>query len=183
MSCPLPRKRLATRERIALGMDADRAMPFDDFALDTSPFLAMSPPAHVPCSGVRSFHSDIKLFDMQHQEICSNCSMMAKTSQKTRPTGANTPTAKRLRQLRAAERYETATAFARKLGISVSRYTNFETGKRLSIDVAQKIVQAVPGCTLDWLYNGEQRGLSLDLHQRLSMVEELEQRARAARGF
>jgi transcriptional regulator with XRE-family HTH domain len=107
---------------------------------------------------------------------------MTETPHNARSGGANTPTAKRLRQLRSAERYETATAFARKLGISAPRYLNFEIGKPLSIEVAQKIVRTVPGCSLDWLYNGEQRGLSFDLRQRLSMVEELQQRAGARRG-
>ncbi len=107
---------------------------------------------------------------------------MTKTPSETRTGGANAPTAKRLRQLRAAERYETATAFARKLGISAPRYLNFEIGKPLSIEVAQMIVRTVPGCSLDWLYNGVQMGLSVDLRQRLSMIEDLDQSASARHG-
>jgi DNA-binding XRE family transcriptional regulator len=78
------------------------------------------------------------------------------------------PVAKRLRLLRAACGYKTATAFANKLGISVPRYVNFEGGKPLSIEVALKVVQTVPGCSLDWLYMGERRGLSVGLDERLS---------------
>jgi hypothetical protein len=165
------------------------AMPLDDFALDASPFLAMSPPTHSPYSCGEFPLRFIKLFDNGKSKkvdcikiLDRHCSTMAKIPQKTPPGGANTPTAKRLRQLRAAERYETASAFARKMDISVSRYLNFEIGSPLSIEVALKIVRTVPGCTLDWLYIGERRGLSFDLRERLSMVEELEARANARGG-
>jgi transcriptional regulator with XRE-family HTH domain len=98
---------------------------------------------------------------------------MAKPTTESRSGfGANAPVARRLRLLRAAGGYTTATAFANKLGISVARYLNFEGGKPLSIEVAMKIVQAIPGCSLDWLYNGERRGLSFGLNERLSAAEE-----------
>jgi hypothetical protein len=76
-------------------------------------------------------------------------------------------TAQRLRLVREIAGYETAAAFARKLDIKLSRYWNFENGLPLSIEVAQIIVRAVPGLSLDWLYNGEERGLSGDLRKRL----------------
>jgi hypothetical protein len=90
--------------------------------------------------------------------------------------------AKRLRLLRAASGFKTATAFANKLEISVPRYLNFEGGKPLSIEVALKIVHTVPGCSLDWLYIGERRGLSLDLDQRLSAAEGGAAKANTGRG-
>jgi DNA-binding XRE family transcriptional regulator len=107
---------------------------------------------------------------------------MAQSTPEARSGGANTPTAKRLRMLRAAAGYKTATAFAHALGILVPRYMNFEGGKPLSIEVALKIVQTVPGCSLDWLYNGERRGLTFDLVQRLSEVEEGTSKANTGRG-
>src|SRR5262245_3743417 len=82
-----------------------------------------------------------------------------------------TPTAQRLRWLRAAEGDETATAFANKLGIAPQRYHNMEAGFPLSLEVALLIVQAVPGCSLDWLYNNVENGMTLDLRQRLNGVE------------
>ena len=81
--------------------------------------------------------------------------------------GRHAPTARRIRQLRTAEEYPTATAFAGKLGITVSRLSNLENGSPLSIDVARRIIRAVPGVTLDWLYEGVEDGLSLSLRRRL----------------
>jgi transcriptional regulator with XRE-family HTH domain len=81
--------------------------------------------------------------------------------------GADAPIPQRLRQLRAAEGYETALAFARTLGVAPNRYGNIEAGSNLSIEVAQLIVSKVPGVTLDWLYNGKPDGLTVSLRQRL----------------
>lgn len=87
----------------------------------------------------------------------------------TRETGGkNSPTAKRLRQLRRAEGYKLASTFAAKLGITAPRLSNFEAGMPLSIDVAKRICANVPGVTLDWLYFGKEDGLPLALRQRLT---------------
>lgn len=94
--------------------------------------------------------------------------------------GSRSPTAQRLRRLRAVEGYETATAFANKLDISVPRYLNMEGGTALSIDVAQRIVKAVPGCSLDWLYNGVENGLTVDLRQRLAAFADGKARIRGS---
>lgn len=81
---------------------------------------------------------------------------------------AGQPVPRRLRLLRQAEGYETAKDFAEVLGVTANRYGNIEAGSGLSIDIAQRIVKAVPGCSLDWLYNGVENGLSVSLRQRLA---------------
>jgi hypothetical protein len=96
---------------------------------------------------------------------------MTTTTSEDDSSRARTPTAERLRQLRTVEGYETASEFARRLGITVPRYLNMEGGYPLTLQVAQRIVKLVPGCSLDWLYNDESRGLSVDLRQRLTALE------------
>lgn len=81
--------------------------------------------------------------------------------------GKASPTARRIRLLREAEQYPTATAFATKLGITVSRLSNLENGYPLSHDVADRLVRAVPGMSLDWLYYGKEDALPVALRQRL----------------
>jgi transcriptional regulator with XRE-family HTH domain len=81
---------------------------------------------------------------------------------------ASQPIPRRLRLLRLAEGYDTAAKFAEKLGISPARYGNIEAGSNLSIEVAQLIVNVVPGISLDWLYNAREDGLSVSLRQRLA---------------
>lgn len=58
-------------------------------------------------------------------------------------------------------------AFARRLGISLARWNNFERGSPLSHEVAIKLVRLVPALTLDWLYLGATGGLSVELARRL----------------
>jgi hypothetical protein len=81
---------------------------------------------------------------------------------------ANDPIPRRLRNLRKAEGYETAKGFAEMLGFPSNRYGNIEAGSGLSIEIALRIVEKVPGCSLDWLYNGVENGLSVSLRNRLS---------------
>jgi hypothetical protein len=88
-----------------------------------------------------------------------------------RTSRAISPTAARLRLLRTSILGESATAFARRLNISVNRLSNLEIASPLSIDVAHKIRAAVPGITLDWLYYGDERALPI------SVVDQLRTRA------
>jgi len=97
--------------------------------------------------------------------------MLSRMVNKPSPA-ATQPIPRRLRLLRLAEGYETAAKFADVLGISPARYGNIEAGSNLSIEVAQLIVQTVPGMSLDWLYNGVGNGLSVSLRQRLTSAEE-----------
>lgn len=59
-------------------------------------------------------------------------------------------------------------AFAAYLGISPPRWNNYETqGLPLSVDVAMRLIQRIPGLTLDWLYLGKADGLPLQLARKL----------------
>ena len=82
-------------------------------------------------------------------------------------TTANSPITRRLSAVRRAEDCATAREFAAVLDISTNRYSDIEAGSDLSIEIAQLIVGKVPGCSLDWLYNGIEDGLSVSLHRRL----------------
>jgi plasmid maintenance system antidote protein VapI len=77
------------------------------------------------------------------------------------------PVAIRLRVLRRALFDDSATQFAKRLGITATRLRNLEKGYPLSIDVAIKIRAAVPGMTPDWLYHGEERSLPMEMVMRL----------------
>jgi len=68
----------------------------------------------------------------------------------------------RLKRLREALGYETQTAFAERLGISLGRWNNFENGKPLSHEIVTKLLRLVPGLTSDWLYYGRTGGLPVE---------------------
>ena len=60
------------------------------------------------------------------------------------------------------------TAFSAYCGIGVTAWNNYEKlGARPDIDSARKLV-AKFGVTLDWIYEGDPRGLRLDVIERLS---------------
>lgn len=74
----------------------------------------------------------------------------------------------RLVRLRQAMGISTQTGMAAALGITVTRWNNFERGQSpLSLDVANKIRARFPGVTLEWLIHGSPVGLPLDLAKRL----------------
>jgi plasmid maintenance system antidote protein VapI len=91
-------------------------------------------------------------------------------------------TALRIRQLREAEGFPSATAFAAKLGITTSRLSNIENGSPLSHDVAMKIVTKIHGVSLDWLHRGKEEALPLILRQRLAAVKTSEMTTSAGSG-
>ncbi len=70
--------------------------------------------------------------------------------------GRGTAIARRLRAVLEAEHIPTQGAFAVRLGIEQQRLNNAFRGYPLSIDLAQRIKRAVPGMTLDWLYDGDE---------------------------
>lgn len=87
--------------------------------------------------------------------------------------GKTAPTAVRMRQLRRASGYaDNAKGFAEKLGITPPRLSNFENGLPISIDVAKRICQQVPGMSLDWLYYGKLEAVPLALQRRLEAADE-----------
>ena len=73
----------------------------------------------------------------------------------------------RLRRLREAQGYDSQGAFAALLGVSAPRWNQVENGMPMSRDIAFRLVKAVPGLTLDWLYFGKPDGLPLELARRL----------------
>jgi transcriptional regulator with XRE-family HTH domain len=73
----------------------------------------------------------------------------------------NKAIAERLRLLRFLVAGESQTEFARQLGISLTRWNNFECGSPLSKEVAILLVKMFPGITLDWLFLGVTDGLPL----------------------
>ncbi|MFT4117501.1 hypothetical protein [Bradyrhizobium sp.] len=84
---------------------------------------------------------------------------------------ANPGQAERLKGLRAAYGYQTNASFAAFLGLPVTTYNPAENGSRLSIDVATRIVQRIPGMTLDYLYFGKPDALPLDVLRRLGLMD------------
>lgn len=80
---------------------------------------------------------------------------------------SNQAIAERLKRLRKAIGFPVQSKFAERCGISQTAYNNFETAtRRMSIDEAIKIRRATM-VTLDWLYEGDPRGLPLHLAEKL----------------
>jgi hypothetical protein len=77
----------------------------------------------------------------------------------------------RLKRLRIAYGYATTTAFAHFLQIELTTLSSFENGAPLSRRAAFRIVQKIPGMTLDWLYFGKPDGLPLEVARRLGLLE------------
>jgi len=79
---------------------------------------------------------------------------------------------RRLRLLRQAEGIKTAVAFAARVGWAQSGISQFETGKRpIPRDKALKLREQIPGFDPLWLWEGDKRGLSFDLRQRIEAEE------------
>ncbi|MEH2501212.1 transcriptional regulator with XRE-family HTH domain [Bradyrhizobium sp. AZCC 1578] len=79
---------------------------------------------------------------------------------------------RRLRWLRQAERIDTASAFAARIGWPQSGMSQFETGKRrVPMDKAIQLARKIPGFDPMWLWEGDKRGLSFDLRQRIEAEE------------
>jgi DNA-binding XRE family transcriptional regulator len=96
---------------------------------------------------------------------------MTKPPSKPARSSEDRARAQRLKRLREISANATQTAFAKSLDISLARWNNFENGYPLSIEIAQRLVRITPGLSLDWLYNGERRGLSVELDRRLHQPE------------
>lgn len=91
--------------------------------------------------------------------------------------GPETAEAKRLRLLRWAYTGDNAAAFAKQFAkIEPTRWNNFERGYPLSKPVAFTLVRNIPGLSLDWLWHGERRGLTVDLLTRLDEMEAILER-------
>lgn len=88
-------------------------------------------------------------------------------SRRPEAVGRDADTARRLRHLRETLGYNTAKSFAEFLGLGNQRWNNVENGAPLSKEIGFKLVQKVPGLTLDWLYFGKPDGLPLELARSL----------------
>lgn len=56
---------------------------------------------------------------------------------------------------------------ARIAGVSRTAWTNYESGfRRIELDAAKKLRNQF-GFTLDWIYEGDVRGMSIDLVERV----------------
>jgi transcriptional regulator with XRE-family HTH domain len=68
--------------------------------------------------------------------------------------------ARRLRRVR--EIYgPSLTDFCQEYKFSVSQWSNYESGFKPSLAVAEQLVAQIPGLTLDWIYRGETGGLTV----------------------
>lgn len=87
----------------------------------------------------------------------------------------------RLRWLRQAEGKSTATAFAQAMGWPQSGVSQFEIGaRRVPADKALQLRAKIPGFDPLWLWEGEKRGLSFDLRQRIEAEEAKEMATQSA---
>jgi hypothetical protein len=83
-----------------------------------------------------------------------------------------TVVAKRLKAIRAVAETDHK-QFVGRLGIGLADWNSYEGARMLlSPQVAAKLVQHVPGLTLDWIYLGRTNGLDADLHGKLAKAEE-----------
>lgn len=79
---------------------------------------------------------------------------------------------RRLRLLRQAERFPTGTSFAKWLNWPQSGYSQFETGARkVPGDKILELFKKIPGFDPIWLWEGDKKGLSFDLRQRIEAEE------------
>jgi len=81
----------------------------------------------------------------------------------------NHPDARRMRALRRAEGYgDSATRFAAYLGWTLAALSSYEVGfRRVPREAALQLYRKIPGFDPLWLWTGEERGLSMDLRNRL----------------
>ena len=89
---------------------------------------------------------------------------------------------RRLRWLRQAERIRTGSEFAAKYNWPQSGYSQFETGKRqVPAAKAMQLSKLIPGFDVYWLWEGNKRGLSFDLRQRIEAEEAKEMAQQSVR--
>jgi hypothetical protein len=74
---------------------------------------------------------------------------------------------KRLERLRLFHGYDTQNAFAAWLGVSPTRWNNYERGMPLTRAIEDLLVKRTPGLSVDWLRNANRNGLSVELDRRL----------------
>jgi hypothetical protein len=85
--------------------------------------------------------------------------------------GKDLPVARRLRVLRKAEGDTKPVVWAKRVGWSLSKLSNYENGVPLSKNAAIGLAKLIPGLTTDWLFLGRKEGLSVDLLRRIDAAE------------
>ena len=75
-----------------------------------------------------------------------------------------------LRLLVEGEERGASLRFADRLGVGYQHWKNLENGLGVSLAVATKLLDLAPGLTLDWIYLGEESGLSVALSQELRLL-------------
>jgi hypothetical protein len=53
------------------------------------------------------------------------------------------------------------TGFCREYKFTVSQWSNYESGWKPTLAVAEQLVKQIDGLTLDWIYRGETGGLTV----------------------
>jgi hypothetical protein len=76
---------------------------------------------------------------------------------------------RRVTKLREEMGYVYVTPFAKYLGVGLKRLWHAENGGSLAKELALRIVEKCPGVTLDWLYLGRTKGLSVSMARRLGV--------------
>jgi DNA-binding XRE family transcriptional regulator len=73
----------------------------------------------------------------------------------------------RLKALRYMIAGDNQTVFAKKMGVDVKRWNNFERGKPLSKEIAFLLCRQVAGLTTDWLWRDIWSGMPTVLQEEL----------------
>jgi len=126
-----------------------------------------------PCDNVKHLKSGFDLARHVFQNVAMSGSNDAPFFEQGR----------RLRWLRQAERINTGSQFAAKYNWPQSGYSQFETGKRrVPRDKVLQLAKLIAGFDPLWLWEGDKRGLSFDLRQRIDAEEAKENAAQSATG-
>lgn len=78
----------------------------------------------------------------------------------------------RLKKLRHALGVPTQAAMANLLGMELGRWNHYERGMPVPAPIAQAICRRFPGISMDWIYEGNPRGLSFEMGVRLGEFPE-----------
>jgi transcriptional regulator with XRE-family HTH domain len=78
---------------------------------------------------------------------------------------------KRMRDLREALGHDRKTDFARLLGITLARWSRIEQGCPITIKMATRMREKIPGLTTDYILDGDTAGLSENLRLLLRVPE------------
>ncbi|MDA9539235.1 MULTISPECIES: helix-turn-helix domain-containing protein [Bradyrhizobium] len=85
---------------------------------------------------------------------------------------------RRLRLLRHIVSGENQKEFARRLGISATRWNNLEQGYPMSRDMALLLMQRLPGMSVEWLWLGKTGNLSHHYATQVMRFESIEASSR-----